>query len=337
MFDSDTILITDDNVLTRCAAKYYNTFKVPTMIVDSAKKKRHYTSADKASLDEFCDNDNIGIIVNLSQEINTIMWDRINRYGNWSGAMSAYYDNCLLSILSMLAIDSTKREYPIDCIEELKIVRARYNEKDDEDRAIRPKFFAHVAKKKGYYDPKRKNYKLHMAPMDYLQDVVDKFKNCGPKKGKVVTRTIGDIVRDLSINDVPRYGYVDLVLSMVRDLDANTRMLYQMNGNFVTDKEKKREMANALFEKCINGIRTLNLNKATIRELLIEMDNPANSIIRRKLWMILFGSLGDKVDEVLLMAEKPTYTFEECASQDDADVYMYNIPFKKREIEHKTA
>ena len=104
MFDSDTILITDDKVLTRCAAKYYNTFKVPTMIVDSSKKRRCYTSADQASLDIFCDNDNIGVIVNLSQEINTIMWDRINRNGDWTGAMDAYYDNCLLSILSEIAI-----------------------------------------------------------------------------------------------------------------------------------------------------------------------------------------------------------------------------------------
>lgn len=104
MFDSDTILITDDNVLVRCAEKYYNIFKVPTMIVESSKKKRHYTSSDKADLDIFCDNDNIGVIVNLSQEINTIMWDRINRLGDWKGAMSAYYDNCLLSILSEIAI-----------------------------------------------------------------------------------------------------------------------------------------------------------------------------------------------------------------------------------------
>lgn len=74
------------------------------MIVDSSKKKRHYTSEDKASLDIFCDNDNIGVIVNLSQEINTIMWDRINRRGDWKGAMDAYYDNCLLSILSEIAI-----------------------------------------------------------------------------------------------------------------------------------------------------------------------------------------------------------------------------------------
>ena len=91
-------------MLTRCAAKYYNTFKVPTMLLDASKKKRKYTSEDKANLDVFCDNDNIGVIVNLSQEINTIMWDRVNRAGNWKWAKEAYLDNCLLSILSEVAI-----------------------------------------------------------------------------------------------------------------------------------------------------------------------------------------------------------------------------------------
>lgn len=103
-FDSDTMLLTDNEVMIRCATAYYHVFKVPTMIMSSKKRKRRYTNADKASLDIFCDTDNIGVIVNLSQEINTIMWDRINRYGDWQGAMQAYYDNCLLSILSMIAI-----------------------------------------------------------------------------------------------------------------------------------------------------------------------------------------------------------------------------------------
>jgi len=98
------VLLTDNEVMIRCAEKCYHRFGVPTIVVESKKRKRHYTDADKADLDNFCNSDRIGIIVNLSQEINTIMWDRVNRLGDWNGAMDAYYDNCLLSILSMIAI-----------------------------------------------------------------------------------------------------------------------------------------------------------------------------------------------------------------------------------------
>jgi hypothetical protein len=299
------------------------------MIVDSAKKKRRYTSEDKADLDIFCFNDNIGVIVNLSQEINTIMFDRINRYGDWKGAMDAYYDNCLLSILSEIAIDMTKREYPIDCIEELKIVRAKYNEKDNKDRAIRPHFFAHVARKKGFYDSKKKNYKPQMAPMDYLQDIINKFKGRG-KQGTRVTCSIGELIKEVPLEEQPRQGYVDLVLSMVREMDTATRCLYQVKSDVIADKERKRELANKYYEKCIEGIKNLNLNAATMRELLIEMDKPENSRIRRKLWTIVFGSLGEELTSLLRVVKQPVYTFEECKESDEYDVRIYDIPFKKK-------
>ena len=300
------------------------------MIVDSSKKKRHYTSEDKASLDIFCDNDNIGVIVNLSQEINTIMWDRINRRGDWKGAMDAYYDNCLLSILSEIAIDMTKREYPIDCMEELKIVRAKYNDKDKDNRAIRPHFFAHVAKRKGFYDAKKKNYLPQMAPMDYLQDVLkEKVKRGGQKVDKILY-SIGDVVKDISVNESPRRGYVDLVIAMVKEMDLNTRTLYQIKDDIVADKGEKHKLAGEYYDRCINGIKNLNLNNATIRELMIETDNPVNSSIRRRLWTIVFGSLGENVSRFFNEISCPVYTLEECKKEEECNLLIYGIPFKKK-------
>ena len=269
--------------------------------------------------------------MNLSQELNTLLWHRINKYGDWKGAMDAYYDNCLLSVLSGLAIDGTKREYPIDCMEELRIIRAKYNDKDEKDRAIRPHFFAHVAKRKGFYDAKRKCYLKQMAPMDYLQDIVDKFKGRGPQ-GSKVTCSIGELIREVPLEEQPRQGYVDLVLSMVREMDTATRCLYQVKSDVIADKERKRELANKYYEKCIEGIKNLNLNAATMRELLVEMDNPENSRIRRKLWTIVFGSLGEELTSLLRVVKQPVYTFEECKESDEFDVRIYDIPFKKKYV-----
>lgn len=330
-FDSDTILITDDNVLVRCSEKYYSVFKVPTMIVDSVKKKRRYTSDDKASLDIFCDNDTIGIIVNLSQEINTIMWDKINKNGDWDGAIKAYYDNCLLSILSEIAIDTTKREYPINCIEEFNIVRARYNDKDDKGRAIRPYFFSHVARKKGFYDPKKKNYLKQMAPMDYLQEIVDSYKLQGAK-GYKISCTVGEFIKDISPNELPTEGYSDLVLSMIKSMENSIRMLYQIKSDVVADKDDKRKLANDYYKKCVDSIKSLHLDDATLRELFLEIDNPANSKIKRRLWTILFGSLGTEVGRMLRKSSQPVFTLEECKSVENADIIMYNIPFVKKRL-----
>lgn len=323
------MLITDNKVLTRCAAKYYNTFKVPTMLIESAKKKRKYTSADKASLDIFCDSDKIGVIVNLSQELNTLLWQRVNKYGDWNGAMDAYYDNCLLSILSMVAIDQSKKEYALDTMEELKIIRDKYDLRDNQGRAIRPYFFAHVAKRKGYYDPEKKFYMRQMAPMDFLQDIVDSRKKIGKQSTKI-TCTIGDIIKCDCADEQARKGYVDLVLSMVNEMDANIRSIYQIKSEVVVDKVGKHELANLYYKRCIDGIKNLNLNNATVRELIVEMDNPNNSHIRRRLWTIVFESLGQELSRLIKVASEPVYTLEECKNTDDADVYIYNYPFKKK-------
>lgn len=325
------MLITDNETLIRCGSRYYNTFKVPTMVMNPQKRKRKYTNSDKADLDIYCDSDRIGVTVNLSQEINTIMWDRINRHGDWKGAMEAYYDNCLLSILSMIEIDSAKKEYPLDCMEELQLVRARYDERDEDGRAIRPNFFAHVAKKKGYYDPKKKNYKKQLAPMDFVQEIVNGRKHSGynyrHKSGERGICSIGEIIEQVSYPSQPRTGYTDLIISMVRDMDNKIRMLYQANDNVASGAEK-RKLSSLYFNRCVEGIKTMQLTNATMQELLIAMDKPENADIKRKLWSILFGSLSREFSSLLVSAKEPVNTIEECPAGEDGDIDVFWLKFR---------
>ena len=327
MFDSDTMLITDNEVLIRCAMKHYFKFKVPTMLMNPSKLKRKYTSADKANLDKFCDNDNIGIIVNLSQELNTKLWSAVNKDGDWDKAMRAYYDNCLLSVLSGAAIDMAKREYPIDCMEELQIVRDRNDDRDEEGRPIRPYFFAHVAKKKGYYS-KKKNYMKHLAPMDFVQEIVDKHKKrdrfTGFGSGPV---PIGNVFTHIDMSCKARSGYTDLILSMIRNMDSQTRLLYQSHDS-VASSEEKRRLASMYFEHCVNSIKTMGLSNATMQELLVAMDQPENADIKRKLWSILFGALGREFSSLLNEAKEPINTIEECKDGEPGDVDVFWLHFR---------
>lgn len=302
--------------------------------MESQKRKRKYTNIDKASLDIYCDSDRIGVTVNLSQQINTIMWDRINGNGDWKSAMKAYYDNCLLSILSMIEIDSAKKEYPLDCMEELQIVRDRYDERDEDGRAIKPNFFAHVAKKKGYYNAKKKNYKKQLAPMDFVQEIVDlkKRRNNTNQRNKNDTLcSIGEIFGDIGFPKAPRSGYVDLVLSMVRSMDNKTRMLYQASADVASSSEK-RKLASSYFDHCIEGIKTMNLNKATMQELLVAMDQPENSDIKRKLWSILFGALGREFSTLLAESKRPVSIIEECAAGVAGDTKVFWLNFRHVDV-----
>ena len=224
--------------------------------------------------------------------------------------------------------DSSKKEYALDCMEELQLVRARYDERDKDGKAIRPNFFAHVSRRKGYYNPDKKNYKSQMAPMDYVQQVINKRK--GKRLGTINKADyvpIGEIFRARDYSQITRNGYVELVLMMVRDMSTKTRLLYQAHDSVVSG-EDKRKLANVYFSHCINNIRTMKLSNSTIRDLIIEMDKPENSDIKRKLWSILFGSLDREFTELLKESKEDIYSIEECSGNESGDVDVFWLKFK---------
>lgn len=223
--------------------------------------------------------------------------------------------------------DSTKKEYSIDCMEELNIIRTKYNDRDEEGRAIRPKFFSHVAKKKGYYDPDKKNYKFQMAPMDYLQEIVNKKNGKGKKSGIFIELSIGQLLNEQVFHSNARNGYVDLIIAMVRDLCNKTKRLYSIQSDVTISSEERRQLASDYYEKCVSGIRSMNLTAGTMKDLLLEIDKPDNSDIKRKLWTILFGSFGKEFMSLIKMAKQPISTIAACQNE-EADVYLYGLPYK---------
>ena len=50
-FDSDTVLLTDNEILIRAARRNYNVFKTPTSFVTAQKVKRYYTPEEQADLE----------------------------------------------------------------------------------------------------------------------------------------------------------------------------------------------------------------------------------------------------------------------------------------------
>ena len=76
-FDSDTVLLTDNEILIRAAKRNYHLFKTPTSFVSARKVKRYYTPEQQADLDIKTSVNKIGEIINLSQELNSLLWDRM--------------------------------------------------------------------------------------------------------------------------------------------------------------------------------------------------------------------------------------------------------------------
>ena len=103
-YDSDCIMITCNSTLIRCAKRNYDRFLVPTNMVSSVKSKRFYTNEQQADLDIKTSVNKIGEIVNLSQEIQSDMWNRMNTGATFEEVKPLYYDACQLSVMSGIEI-----------------------------------------------------------------------------------------------------------------------------------------------------------------------------------------------------------------------------------------
>lgn len=125
-FDSDTLLLTDNPILLDAATKNYNRFLVPTNLVQATKTKRYYTVEHQVDLDIKTSENLIGEIVNLSQLLNSVFWDRYNRGETLDELMDLYYDICKLAVLSGIEIDKAKKEFPIDSAYEIKALKMKY-------------------------------------------------------------------------------------------------------------------------------------------------------------------------------------------------------------------
>lgn len=171
-FDSDTMLLTDNEILIRAAKRNYRTFKTPTSFVTAKKVKRYYTPEEQADLDIKTSVNKIGEIINLSQELNSLLWDKMYHGYEYEDVKELYYDICQLDIMSGIEIDKAKKEFDINNAKELDKMREKYKEElsDEYNKKKMPHFFAHISRQKGYYNPHHKE-QTSVAKMLFLTAV----------------------------------------------------------------------------------------------------------------------------------------------------------------------
>jgi len=123
-YGSDAMLITDDKLLVESAERYKDYFKVPVCGIQSMSKSGQTLSV----LDHDTSENKIGEIVNLSQKLNSIIWNEMNDGSPLDKILEIYNDVCKLAVLSGLEIDKAKRAYDnVNVRKELSVLRKKYN------------------------------------------------------------------------------------------------------------------------------------------------------------------------------------------------------------------
>ncbi len=328
-FDSDSLLITDNKILVDSAKKNYHIFKVPTRNINPPKAKRHYTPSDLAELDDKTSNNKIGEIVNLSQELNSLLWDIVFRSGQsveeqYEHIKEIYYDVCQLDVMSNIEIDKAKKEYPVDTIRELRRMRKKYASllTTSDGRKRTPYFLGFIAETKNYKNVKKKDYQKYNTSMDYLHNCVVQ-KRSGKSKGSDFL-SIADIFKPKNYNK-------DLVnkkqVSKIIEYAARTSGYIKMICCSPSLKEYRYDYISRAKEDLLYEINRMKINNHTMYRLLKNLEDKKNSSIKNLLFYVLFNYKNDILTAMLNQYNRiNTFLTED----ENGEIYLYNYSFGKK-------
>ena len=210
-YDSDTMLITDDALLVNAAERYNGFFKVPVCNIKAEGKTEQTLSA----LDHDTSVNKIGEIVNLSQKLNSILWDELYNGADEREILSVYEDICKLAVLSGLEIDKAKRSFEnVHVGKELSSLRKKY-------KRPAPRFFAEIDESRG------KQYAFYHTTMDYLYTLVNQIHF---RKGREQYGDYRPISSSLAYNigsgNATEYRHKDKIVEIIDESKARINRLY---------------------------------------------------------------------------------------------------------------
>ena len=246
-FDSDSVLLTDNDILVRSAKKIYGKFLVPTDFSNKKTTSRKNSIEDKIDLDIKTSKNLIGEIINLSQILNSEYWDRLYNGKDLDGLYELISQ---LDVLSCIEIDRAKKESEVDSDAELKAIRksgyVEFGEitrnKKKKKAMQRPYFFKFVGEGKDYKFVKKE------TPMDYLETIIDE--------------------------EFPRGRYISNksnLLDIIVNIDNNKKSVNREQVNTIINKINllNLEISNIWSNKTIQNEEKFNLTKVNKEAIIV--------------------------------------------------------------------
>ena len=320
-FDSDTVLLTDNEFLIRAAKRNYHVFKTPTSFVTAQKVKRYYTPEEQADLDIKTSVNKIGEIINLSQELNSLLWDKMYHGSSYDDIKELYYDICQLDVMSGIEIDKAKKEFDVNNSKELDKMREKYKEElsDEYNKKKIPHFFSHIARQKGYYNPEKKNYCKYHTSMDYLQTIVNGFKIKNPYKK--------DWLPFVSILDNSKFysthvnqKQINKIYSILKKYISDRKNIFGSE----LDKDEKFTKAQLLYSNLVSDIESEIIGFSTLYRLLSSLEDKENSQIKNTLLQILYMCGNESFNKAIIDSSSEIKQLE----IDGDDIELFKIGYK---------
>ena len=337
-YDSDAMLITDNSLLVGNAKENYDYFLVPVCDIKPESVRDNDTEAE---LDIRTSNNRIGEIVNFSQLLNSLLWDKKSKNCNQQEINELYSDVCKLAVLSGIEIDKAKRPYAVDSVKVLSELRKKYSAYDK-----KPKFFYTIDKEtqKRFNKSnngetgkqKKKILKSEYAYYNTTMDIIDQLvpKLCDFRKNK--TKKIDYIPLSSLFKKTPNIKplerhYAMNVNKLIEDANKKIESIrIQMGGKDSDERE--------VFYDKISSIRE-DLKKDLLKNITNESVLLASIKKREKngskdwrLYYPLFESDDPHFIEMFNnIIKQNKESFRHIIRDDFGDIQLYDIKFAKKQ------
>lgn len=337
-FDSDQMLITNNKILLNAAKKNYTVFKVPTSNVHARKVKRTYTSGDKADLDIRTSNNLIGEIINLSQQLNSQLWDVANNtkitiqelYDSNKDFRELYFDICQLDVMSCIEIDKAKKEFDVDSKAEIKRIQNKHVGIDKESGLKKQAYFLGIISKiKGYDSKKNVVYEQIDTTMDYLEEIIEKFSPARQAKNIIL---LSDLFKpdDFDKEKVNK-KQIDLILDKLSNLLVIHKQIMKLD-TYTYSYETKTKLLLQEKNKIYRKLQKYKITQHTMYRLLQYIDKDK---IKEKKYLFeylffysdLILACQNKYKNIkkIQLQRKTKSRFSDC----NCDVLLYGMEFTK--------
>lgn len=327
-YDSDTMLITDNELLISAARRNYDIFNVPTSLISAKKTVRYYTNENKADLDIKTSVNKIGEIINLSQQLNSLLWETVYKGAKIGDVLPLYCDICKLAVLSGVAIDSAKKEFDINQTDEIRALKDKYKLTDD-SKTVKPMFFKMITLENGYALSENIKYKYFHTPMDYLQKIISKFNFREGRENKRTVVPFMDIVKEPSMYTRHSfyYGQCDRIIEKIRAARDEKKKLFIGYDQLSKDeKTNVLRLSNELRQECIEEVMNITKSPATMYLILKTIDKKETSDVSKFVFEVLFGRPDQEFFKMIKESRSSIYTLQESC---DGDIEYYNFHYKK--------
>ena len=210
-YDSDTMLLTNKDIIVNVTKQNYQKFPVPVMgfepqskkltVFPNARSKKENQILNLHAIDSKIADNKVGAIVNLAQKYNSHLWDNLNknRYFHYE---DLYNKICILSVLAGCEIDSSKRTFPFDTDDEYNKAREYGKINGYEDK---PMFFFYV-------NPDRKFEKMFEERLAEKEKQKGKPEKNKAKQDKKPNNKFGK-------SDKPKVGTINKFVDLLSEKD----------------------------------------------------------------------------------------------------------------------